>query len=186
MIEDRRLILREIVEEVEISRGSVHSILTEDLCMQRVSAKFIPKLLTKQQKEIHVEIVQDILDCANNDLEFMKTIITGDETWVYGYNPKTKFQSSLWKHPESPSPEEARQVRSNLKMMLTCFFDSRGTEHHEYAPEDQTINKEYYLEILRRLRDAVRRKRLDMWTRKNRQLHHNNASAHSAHVTVLP
>ena len=30
VMEDRRLALREIVEEVEISRGSVHFILTED------------------------------------------------------------------------------------------------------------------------------------------------------------
>ena len=59
-----------------ISRGSVHSILTEGLCMQRVSAKFIPKLLTEQQKELHVEIAQDMLDCANNDLEFTKTQLT--------------------------------------------------------------------------------------------------------------
>ena len=75
VMEDRRLTLRKIVEEVGISRGSVHSILTEDLCMRRVSAKFIHKLLTEQQKELHVEIAQDMLDCANNDLEFTKTII---------------------------------------------------------------------------------------------------------------
>ena len=37
-------------------------------------------------------------------------------------------------------------------------------------------------EILRRLRDAVRRKRPDMWTGKNWQLHHYNATAHSPHV----
>ena len=38
-----------------------------------------------------MEITQDMLDCANNDLEFMKTIITGDEIWVYGYDPESKF-----------------------------------------------------------------------------------------------
>ena len=54
--------------------------------------------------------------------------------------------------------------------------------HHEYAPEGQTINKEYYLEVLRHLRDAVRRKRPDMWAAKNFQLHHDNAPAHTAHV----
>ena len=91
VMEDRRLTLRAIVEKVEISRGSVHFILTEDLCMRRVSAKFNPKLLTEQQKKLRVEIAQDMLDCANNDVEFTKTIITGDETWVYGYDPESKF-----------------------------------------------------------------------------------------------
>ena len=56
VMEDGCLTLREIVEEVRISRGSVYSILTEDLCMQRMSAKFIPKLLTEQQKKLRVKI----------------------------------------------------------------------------------------------------------------------------------
>ena len=82
----------------------------------------------------------------------------------------------------SPRPKKARQVRSDVKVMLTCFFDSRGIVHHEYAPEDQTINKEYYLQILRHHRKAVRRKRPDKWAAKNFQLHYDNTPAHSAHV----
>ena len=52
----------------------------------------------------------------------------------------------------------------------------------EYALEGQTINKEYYLETLLRLRNAVRRERPDIWTGKNGQFHHDNAPAHSDHV----
>ena len=44
--------VQEIVAEVGISTGSVQSILTIDLNLRRVSAKFIPKLLMKQQKEL--------------------------------------------------------------------------------------------------------------------------------------
>ncbi|XP_064115144.1 protein GVQW3-like [Macrobrachium nipponense] len=78
--EDRRITINEITEEVGISTGSVHTILTEDLAMRRVSAKFVPKLLVEQQKQLRLEIAQDLLDCANSDSDFMKTIITGDET----------------------------------------------------------------------------------------------------------
>jgi len=38
------------------------------------------------------------------------------------------------------------------------FFDSEGIVHHDYAPNEQTINKEFYLEDLRLLRESVRRK----------------------------
>ena len=78
--------------------------------------------------------------------------------------------------------KKARQVFSNVKVMLTCFFDSRGIVHHECAPKDQTINKKYCLKVLRRLCDAVGRKRPHMWTGRNWQLHHDNAPAHSTHV----
>ena len=90
VLEDRCLTVQEIVAEVGIStNGGFHSILMEDLNLWRVSAKFVPKLLMKQQKEIS----EDMLDLVNHDPEFIKTIITGDETWVYGYDPETKFQS---------------------------------------------------------------------------------------------
>jgi len=69
--------------------------------------------------------------------------------------------------------------------MLTIFFDSRGVVHHEYTPQGQSINKEYYLEVLRRLRDAVRRKRPDLWATGTWQLHHDNAPAHSLQLIQI-
>ncbi|GFY22806.1 hypothetical protein TNCV_2180671 [Trichonephila clavipes] len=49
----------------------------------------------------------------------MKLIITGDESWVYGYDAETKQQSSQWKTPGSPRPKKARPVRS--KSCSLCF-----------------------------------------------------------------
>jgi hypothetical protein len=46
ILEDRRLTVRETADEVGISTGSAHSILTEDLHMCRVVTKFVPKLLS--------------------------------------------------------------------------------------------------------------------------------------------
>ncbi|KAJ4427867.1 hypothetical protein ANN_23871 [Periplaneta americana] len=179
---DRRLTVREIAEEVGVSKDSAHAILCDDLNMNRVAAKFVPKLLSPEQKDLRRDVAQDPLDTANTDPGFLNTVITGDESWVYGYDPGTKRQSSQWKHPESPRPKKARQVRSKIKMMLTVFFDVRGIVHHEYAPEGQMVTKEYYHDVLRRLRDAVRRKRPDMWTANNWHLHHDNAPAHSSQL----
>lgn len=180
--EDRRLTVRELADEVGISHGSADTILLEDLGMRRVAAKFVPKLLSPEQRQCRLDVAQDMLQTANADPDFLKTVITGDESWVYGYDPETKVQSSQWKSPQSPRPKKARQVRSKVKVMLTVFFDYRGVVHHEYAPEGQTVNKEYYCEVLRRLRDAVRRKRPDLWNSKKWQLHHDNAPAHSSHL----
>ena len=81
-----------------------------------------------------------------------------------------------------PEAKKARQVRSNVKVILTVFFDSRGVVHHEYAPQGQNINKEYYLEVLRRFRDAVRHKRPDLWAAGTWHLHRDNAPAHSSQL----
>ena len=116
-----------------------------------------------------------MLDSANSDPEFLNIVTTGDESWVYGYDPETKAESSQWKHSTYPRPKKSRHVRSNVKVILTVFFDSRGVLHHEYAPQGQNINREYYPEVLRRLCDAVRRKRPDLRAAGTWQLHHDNA-----------
>jgi hypothetical protein len=48
---NRRLTLREYAEEVGIIIGSCHLIFTEKLLTRLVSAKFVPRLLTDDQKE---------------------------------------------------------------------------------------------------------------------------------------
>jgi hypothetical protein len=182
ILEDRRLTAREIADEVGISIGSAHSILTEDLHMCRVVAKFVPKLLSQEQQQLHLEVVWDMLEWANGDPESLTTVITGDETWVYRYDLEMKVQSLQCKHSSTPRPKKAQQVRSKVKVLLTVFFDYRGIVHHSYAPEVQTINKEYYLEVIRHFRDAVWRKILDVWASCNWQLHHDNALALSSHL----
>ena len=55
-----------------------------------------------------------MLATFSNDPDLLKKVITGDESWVYGYDIETKAQSSLRKQPEEPRSKEGRQVRSNI------------------------------------------------------------------------
>jgi hypothetical protein len=64
-------------------RTIVSWILTEDLGRKRVAAKFVPRLLSQEQKDF----------------------------------PR--------KSPDSPRPKKARQIRSNVKVMLTVFLSRR-------------------------------------------------------------
>jgi len=59
--------------------------------MRRVSVKFVPCLLTDDQKQNRVEISQELLANVNGNENLLKNIITGDETWVYGYDVETKM-----------------------------------------------------------------------------------------------
>lgn len=194
--ENRRLTIRELSEECGISVGSCYEILTEKLKMHRVAAKFVPRLMTDDQKANRVRVCRELLDRSNEDENFLSRIITGDESWVYGYDIETKVQSSQWVSQTSPRPKKARQVRSNVKVMLTVFFYAKGVVHYEYLPEGSTVNQITYIEVLKRLRDAVRRKRPELWRSDNWFFHHDNAPAHSAlrtceflakhSITVLP
>ena len=67
--------------------------------------------------------------------------------------------------------------------MLICFFDQKGIVHKEFVPPGQAVNAAVYVEVLRRLRENVRRKRPDQWQNNTWLLHHDNASAHTALLT---
>ena len=43
------------------------------------------------------------------------------------------------------------------------FINCEGVIHHKLLPRGQMVNKEYYLQVMKRLREAVRRKRPDLW-----------------------
>ena len=180
VLEDRRTTIGEVADRLEISFGSVQSILTSNLGMHRVAAKFVPRLLTSDQKQFRIDICQDLQQQCCADATFLSRLITGDETWVYGYDPETKQQSSQWKRPSSPRPRKARQVRSATKSMMIVFFDIRGIIHREFLPRGQAVNAEFYCSVLRRLREDIRRKRPSLWRDGNWVLHHDNAPAHNA------
>ena len=77
---NRRLTVREVVEEVGICKSLCHLILTDKLKKRRVGAKFVPRLLTDAQKENRVTISQELFDRSNADENFLKIVIAGDET----------------------------------------------------------------------------------------------------------
>jgi hypothetical protein len=63
--------------------------------------------------------------------------------------------------------------------MLICFFDIMGVIHFEFVPEGTTVNQIFCVGVLKRLIDAVRRKRVELWRDRSLILHHDKAPAHS-------
>ncbi|UYV63334.1 hypothetical protein LAZ67_2003768 [Cordylochernes scorpioides] len=104
-----------------------------------------------------------MIEMFKSDPHWRKNVITGDEKWVYGYDPETKRQSSQWLEPGEPRFKKARMIKSKLKCLLITFFDVKGLVHYEFVPEGQTINRHYYLDVLKCL---MRQKRPEKWHKK--------------------
>ena len=124
--------------------------------MKIVAAKFVPHVLTADQKQSRVDACRELKEHLEIDPDLFPKVITGDESWHYAYDPETKQQSNEWKSSNSPRPKKARRVKSNVKMMLISFFDANGIVHSEFIPNGETVNQAFYLQVLKRLRDAVR------------------------------
>ncbi|UYV66748.1 hypothetical protein LAZ67_4002757 [Cordylochernes scorpioides] len=70
------------------------------------------------------------LEATIDDPELLKRVITGDETWIYGFDSETTKQASEWRFQNEPRPKKARKAPSKVKVMLTVFFDYQGIVYH--------------------------------------------------------
>jgi hypothetical protein len=57
--------VQELKEDLGIPRTIVLRILTEDLGKKHVAAKFVPRLLSREQKEFRAAVAQDLLFWQN-------------------------------------------------------------------------------------------------------------------------
>ena len=99
-----------------------------------------------------------------------------NESWIYCYDTEAKRQSFKWKPAGSPRPQKARQSKSTHQLLMIPFFDSTSMIYMHWVPTGQTVNKEYYSEVLRKFSKRFRRKRPALfksgqWQCTNPQLH---------------
>jgi len=57
--EDRRLTIRHTVETTDIHATTVYRIVSDDLGMKNVSAHWVPRMLTDEQKQNRVDVFTD-------------------------------------------------------------------------------------------------------------------------------
>jgi len=54
--------------------------------MKQVAAKFVPRLLWEDQRANHLDVCHEMKDRLKTDSDFLSKIITGDESWCYGFS----------------------------------------------------------------------------------------------------
>ena len=96
VLNDRRLKAREINETINISVGRVWHILHECLVMRKLSARWVPRLLTADHNRARVVASEQCLDMLQrNSKKFLLRYVTVDKTWIHYYTPETKNQSKM-------------------------------------------------------------------------------------------
>jgi len=88
--ENRRYTTDKISEATGVNWSSCQRILTVDLNMRRVAAKFVPRLLTQDQKNTRLTLCKVLKNQIESDPNFLCKVIKGDKSWCYEYDPETK------------------------------------------------------------------------------------------------
>ena len=126
MDNDRRVSIETISAQLDVSVGTVHTIIHEELKMQNICAKFVPRVLREDQKERRCHDSREEVKLINSDPAALDALMTCDESWIDCYDPDTKRESSQWKHAGFPRPKKAKLSKFTLKLLMIPFFDSTG------------------------------------------------------------
>ncbi len=179
LADDRTQTLEQLALAVDVSHSTVHRILWKDLHLFKKCAKFVPKVLTQENKDRHVQICRVNLDCLRLEPRLFHHVITGDETYLHLRDPKSKNGSRQWLSVQDDRPQKPLQLRGgrNTKTLLVVFFDYHGIVHREFH-RNTTIDGDLYRSILERLRISIQNCRTRDWHVGHYILHDDNAKPH--------
>jgi [histone H3]-lysine36 N-dimethyltransferase SETMAR len=114
----------------------------------------------------------------------VEDIATGDETWLYYYDPKLKRDSKEWVSKTGKRPVNVRAQKSAGKKMFALFFRRAGLVAKVMVPEGCTVNTRWYVRgcltrVFRKLKKLRPVRGL-----QGVRLHHDNAPSHTARKAV--
>ena len=159
-----------------ISRERVQFILYKHLDLKKVCAKWIPHVLTEENKRRRVETSKMLLSLliGNN-----RNVITGDETWIHFFTVSNKENNKVWVTKDQSRPTIVKTARNSKKRMFCIFFSVDGVIARIVVPKGKTVTGNLYAnEILPKVFKNFKKKR-ERTTMRDVSLHHDNASSHS-------
>ena len=91
---DARFTVHDIARKVCISVSTVHLILKKYLKVRKISARWMPHLLTDVQKRQQVKVAKKMLQMfPKYDKKQFANVVTDDETWVHYFEPVRKVSN---------------------------------------------------------------------------------------------
>ena len=156
ILKDRRLTTKYIAECLGVSTGTAHHIISNVLGYNKVCARWVPRMLTGENRLQRLQTSQANLELYRADSEkFHRRYVTMDETWAHHFDPESKVQSMCWKHPNSPPPVKFRKIASVGKVMASVFWDSEGVLMIDYLERGKTVTGAHYAELVCKLRVEI-------------------------------
>ena len=111
--EDARYTVQEIEELSGIHSSSVLKILHERLGLRKICTRWMPHLLTDEQKQSRVRLASQVTEKYDKcDPRHLEEIVSGDETWIYHFQPDSKAKNKVWVSSEGDRPVIVRHCKT--------------------------------------------------------------------------
>ena len=171
--EDAGYTVQEIEELSGIHSSRVLKILRERLGVRKI---WVPHLLTDEQKQSRVRLASQVIEKYDKcDPRRLEEIVTGDETWIYHFQPDSKAKNKVWVSSEGDRPVIACRCKTSNRMLYAIFFDSK-VQSFKFQSRKVVLSLE---SVLAQLVDFYQKRRPRTGVHGIKLLH-DNAPAHKS------
>ena len=181
---DARFTVRDIAQMFGIPLSSIHYILKNIFNVRKISAMWVPHLLSDGQKKQRVKIAKQLLKIfPKYDEKKFANVVTGDEFWVHYFEPVRKVSNKIWATKNSKRSVIAKGLL-NAKVWYAFFCSGEGMAIQVTVKKGKSIIGKYYKDVILKKMKKYYQKQCPVIGFKHVRLLH--APAHmSAIVTIF-
>ena len=93
-----------ISAQFDVCLGTVHTIIRAELKMRKIRAKYVPRVVSEDQKERRCHDRREMVRLINSDPAVLDALVTSNECWIYCYDPESGSMLAL---PDPRRPDRA-------------------------------------------------------------------------------
>ena len=117
----------------------MQTILKKRLDLRKVCARWVPHLLTEEQKTQRLKCAREFLKTYKGcNSRVISNLLTGDKTWVYMFEQQKRAIISNGSEKIKKRPCIAKRTISSKKM-YAIFFNSGGSVVQVPCPSGHTV-----------------------------------------------
>ncbi|CAK1593242.1 unnamed protein product [Parnassius mnemosyne] len=126
-LDDRHVTYEQIRDVISFGMTAIQSILHNELCVRKLVSRWVPHNLSEDQKAVRVDWCRNTLQRFNRGKSnVVYNIVSGDESWIYSYEPERIHQSAVRVFEDEVKPTKVVRSRSVSKKMVATFVSKKG------------------------------------------------------------
>ena len=142
-------------------------------------ARWVPHLLTDDQKQSRVRLATQVIEKYDKcDLRRLEEIVTGDETWIFHFNPILRLKIRFGFHPRVTDLSLHAVAKHQIAFCMR-YSDSKGPVLQIPVPKGSSVTGKFYRESVLTQLDFYQKHRSCTSVRGIKLLH-DNALAHKS------
>jgi histone-lysine N-methyltransferase SETMAR len=122
--DDPHLTIDEIQVETGMTRGTIERIISDHLKLKKITARWVPNLLTDKQRADRVQLCKENLAKFQQGTWRLCDVLTGDESWFYHKQIGRKSSNAAWTAVGGTPPTVVRRSRFFSKNLILYLFQN--------------------------------------------------------------